>query len=67
MPTATQREIAEAYEIVRQTGGQGTIIQRVAKFMGRDLDEHGGHSQIRRALIAYQKIVRKTSIEGDRK
>lgn len=61
MPTPAQREIVDAYNTVRQVGGQGTIVQRVAQFLGRKLDVHGDHSQIRRAINDYQKIIAKSS------
>lgn len=49
-PSAARREIIQAYEYVRQVGGEGTIVQKVAYFLGRKLDQHGDHSHIRRVI-----------------
>lgn len=53
--TRKAQEIIKAYETVRQVGGEGTIVQRVAKFLGRPVDSNGGHSQIRRTILRYQQ------------
>lgn len=56
-----RKQIVHAYELVRQTGGEGTIVQRVAQFLGRKLDEHGDHSQIRRTIQEHQRGMRNSS------
>lgn len=52
--SSAREQIIQAYEIVRQVGGTETIVQRVAKFLGRKLDYHGDHSHIRRTIRSYQ-------------
>lgn len=58
MPNKVSRaaqEIIQAYVTVRQVAGEGTMVQRVAKHLGRKLDENKGHSQIRRVITEYKK------------
>lgn len=56
-----RKQIVHAYELVRQTGGDGTIVQRVAQFLGRKLDEHGDHSHIRRTIQEHRSSQRNPS------
>jgi len=51
--TAARREIIAAYEIIKQTPGQGTVVQRVVLFLGRPLDRNKSHSHIRKVIKEY--------------
>lgn len=54
----SRQDVIKAYEIVRQVGGNGTLVQRVAHFLNRKVDKNGGNSYIRRTIVQYQQSKR---------
>ena len=52
---AARREVLYAYETVRQVGGDGTIVQRVAKFLGRPLNQNKDNTYIRKVIKEHQE------------
>jgi hypothetical protein len=55
--SASRREILSAYAIVIQTPGDGTIVQRVARFLDRPLNINKDNSHIRKVIKQYQENI----------
>ena len=55
--TAARREIIAVYEIIKQTPGEGTMVQRVARMLGRPLDQNKSHSHIRKVIKEYRESL----------
>lgn len=65
--SAARREIIEAYEIIRQVGGEGNIAQRIAKHLGRTITESTqSNSWIREVIREYREDMRKEDAERNR-
>ena len=53
--SSAKKRIIDAYNTVRQTYGDGTMVKQVARFLGRKVDQNGGNSWIRRVIKEYEK------------